>query len=159
MAATAEKMPTYTSTDIKHDSPLSSPLSIEEGQQKDIGTVLTHDEYHLATLGYKQEFIRSLGFFESCEYRGRTAKGYHPDDDQKPAFLIYAFLILLTRGGYIHVDELRFWYSCALRMGHGTLSSRRDRVSEHGAGPGGLLPIPTPLVFQIQSSDIVLIKS
>jgi hypothetical protein len=27
--------------------------------------VFTHDEYHLATLGYKQEFYRSLGFFES----------------------------------------------------------------------------------------------
>jgi hypothetical protein len=29
------------------------------------GLVLTHDEYHLATLGYKQEFTRSLGLFES----------------------------------------------------------------------------------------------
>ena len=27
--------------------------------------ILTHDEYHLATLGYRQEFLRSLGFFES----------------------------------------------------------------------------------------------
>lgn len=28
-------------------------------------TILTHDEYHLATLGYKQEFVRCLGLFES----------------------------------------------------------------------------------------------
>jgi hypothetical protein len=65
MAATIEKTPTHTSTDIKPDSPLASPLTTEEGRQKNIGTILTHDEYHLATLGYRQEFIRSLGFFES----------------------------------------------------------------------------------------------
>ena len=61
MAVPAEKV--STQTDIKHSS--SDPPSINETHSKDVGVVLTHDEYHLATLGYKQEFIRSLGFFES----------------------------------------------------------------------------------------------
>jgi hypothetical protein len=26
---------------------------------------MTHDEYHLATLGYKQTFLRGLGMFEN----------------------------------------------------------------------------------------------
>jgi hypothetical protein len=43
----------------------SETPSIEEGRLSPEGHVLTHDEYHLATLGYKQEFLRSLGFFES----------------------------------------------------------------------------------------------
>ena len=43
----------------------SDPPSIEEAVPASEGLVLTHDEYHLATLGYKQEFLRSLGFFES----------------------------------------------------------------------------------------------
>ena len=38
------------------------PISIQHGETTH---VFTHDEYHLATLGYKQEFYRSLGFFES----------------------------------------------------------------------------------------------
>src|ERR1700761_4131469 len=63
-----------TSMDIKlkpaNDSRLdnvssSETPSIEEGIQSSGGHLLTHDEYHLATLGYKQEFFRSLGFFES----------------------------------------------------------------------------------------------
>ena len=29
------------------------------------GRIFTQDEYRLATLGYKQEFLRSLGLFES----------------------------------------------------------------------------------------------
>ena len=38
------------------------PISIQHGETTHF---FTHDEYHLATLGYKQEFYRSLGFFES----------------------------------------------------------------------------------------------
>jgi hypothetical protein len=34
----------------------------EEGSTKQL---FTKDEYHLATLGYKQEFFRSLGLFEN----------------------------------------------------------------------------------------------
>lgn len=64
MASAVEKVPTQT--DIKHSSPTSSdPPSLKEAATNDVGVVLTHDEYHLATLGYKQEFIRCLGFFES----------------------------------------------------------------------------------------------
>lgn len=40
-------------------------ISVQDGTTTEPGMVLTHDEYHLATLGYKQEFIRCLGFFES----------------------------------------------------------------------------------------------
>lgn len=43
----------------------SETPSIEEGIQSSGGHILTDDPYHLATLGYKQEFFRSLGFFES----------------------------------------------------------------------------------------------
>ncbi|KIW91483.1 uncharacterized protein Z519_07449 [Cladophialophora bantiana CBS 173.52] len=65
MASTVEKVPTQM--DVKDTSTPSDPPSIKDGVQSNVGTavVLTHDEYHLATLGYKQEFIRSLGFFES----------------------------------------------------------------------------------------------
>jgi hypothetical protein len=50
----------------KLENTSSSELpSIEEGNVFTGGHVLSHDEYHLATLGYKQEFLRSLGFFES----------------------------------------------------------------------------------------------
>jgi hypothetical protein len=47
-------------------SPSDTP-SIEEGNVNVStgGHVLSNDEYHLATLDYKQEFLRSLGFFES----------------------------------------------------------------------------------------------
>jgi hypothetical protein len=45
-------------------SPSDTP-SIEEGNVSTGGHVLSNDEYHLATLSYKQEFLRSLGFFES----------------------------------------------------------------------------------------------
>jgi hypothetical protein len=45
-------------------SPFDTP-SMEEGNVSTGGHVLSNDEYHLATLGYKQEFLRSLGFFES----------------------------------------------------------------------------------------------
>jgi hypothetical protein len=31
----------------------------------DMKIVFTKDEYHLATLGYKQEFFRNLGLFEN----------------------------------------------------------------------------------------------
>lgn len=31
----------------------------------DEGKIYTRDEYHLATLGYKQEFLRSLSLFEN----------------------------------------------------------------------------------------------
>ncbi|OAL26095.1 Cholinephosphotransferase 1 [Fonsecaea nubica] len=65
MASTAEK--DLTQMDVKDTSTPSDPPSIKDGAHDnvDVGVVLTHDEYHLATLGYKQEFIRSLGFFES----------------------------------------------------------------------------------------------
>ncbi|KAJ9609783.1 hypothetical protein H2200_006111 [Cladophialophora chaetospira] len=63
MASTVEKVPTQT--DIKKSPPSSDPPSINDAAPSDVGVVLTHDEYHLATLGYKQEFIRCLGFFES----------------------------------------------------------------------------------------------
>ena len=63
MASTVEKVPPQT--DIKHATPSSDPPSINDASAKDLGVILTHDEYHLATLGYKQELIRSLGFFES----------------------------------------------------------------------------------------------
>jgi hypothetical protein len=36
--------------------------SVEEASAKH---ELTQDEYHLAKLGYKQEFFRSLGLFEN----------------------------------------------------------------------------------------------
>ena len=52
--------------DSKLDTVSSSETpSIEEGTHSSGGHILTHDEYHLATLGHKQEFFRSLGFFES----------------------------------------------------------------------------------------------
>lgn len=38
----------------------------EEGEVADMAkNIFTTDEYQLAKLGYKQEFLRSLGFFES----------------------------------------------------------------------------------------------
>ena len=39
--------------------------STEAKEEVSPGIILTHDEYHLATLGYKQEFHRFFGFFES----------------------------------------------------------------------------------------------
>ena len=57
MAETSEK-------DISHSN-IDGPPSLESHDSPKEGRVFTHDEYHLATLGYKQEFIRSLGFFES----------------------------------------------------------------------------------------------
>ena len=54
-----------TRTEMKKSSASSDSPSIKETAPSDVGVVLTHDEYHLATLGYKQEFHRSLGFFES----------------------------------------------------------------------------------------------
>ncbi|OCT50865.1 Thiamine transporter thi9 [Cladophialophora carrionii] len=64
MASTIEKTPTRT--DVKLSPPSSESPSVQDvGAPSDGGVVLTHDEYHLATLGYKQEFIRCLGFFES----------------------------------------------------------------------------------------------
>jgi hypothetical protein len=51
-------------SNLENASSTSTP-SIEEGNVSTGGHVLTHDEYHLATLGYNQEFFRSLGFFES----------------------------------------------------------------------------------------------
>ena len=36
--------------------------SLDDGNMKNI---YTKDEYHLATLGYKQEFFRGLGLFEN----------------------------------------------------------------------------------------------
>ena len=57
----AEKV--ISNADIKGSGHCSDDPSLEDGPST--GQVLTHDEYHLATLGYKQEFIRSLGFFES----------------------------------------------------------------------------------------------
>ena len=56
----AEKIPSHTDTKPIPDS----GESLTEGESY-VGQVLTHDEYHLATLGYKQEFIRCLGLFES----------------------------------------------------------------------------------------------
>ena len=46
-------------------SEINEPSSLESHEIPTEGRIFTHDEYHLATLGYKQEFIRSLGFFES----------------------------------------------------------------------------------------------
>lgn len=59
---------TSTTVDqIKPTESSSKTTSIENGVDVDVqkGHIFTHDEYHLATLGYKQEFFRSLGFFES----------------------------------------------------------------------------------------------
>jgi amino acid transporter len=63
MASVIEKVPSQT--DIKATSSPTEAPSIQNGSATDAGLVLTHDEYQLATLGYKQEFIRSLGLFES----------------------------------------------------------------------------------------------
>lgn len=63
MASNIEKVP--TETEIKKSPLESDSPSIQETAPGNVGVVLTHDEYHLATLGYKQEFRRSLGFFES----------------------------------------------------------------------------------------------
>ena len=65
MAETNEKA-AIVGEDIKSPDTSSEADSIEKGQV-DVasGHVFTHDEYHLATLGYKQEFLRSLGLFES----------------------------------------------------------------------------------------------
>lgn len=51
--------------DVKNASVPSDTPSIKEVGEAEAGIVLTHDEYHLATLGYKQEFLRCMGFFES----------------------------------------------------------------------------------------------
>jgi hypothetical protein len=45
-----------------------APVSrAKSGSMEDTSTKheLTQDEYHLAKLGYKQEFFRSLGLFEN----------------------------------------------------------------------------------------------
>jgi hypothetical protein len=42
----------------------SNTTSIEESNVSTGGQVLSSDEYHLATLSYKQEFLRSLDLFE-----------------------------------------------------------------------------------------------
>ena len=63
MASTIEKGPAQA--DLKQTTTPSDAVSVKNGTTTDAGLVLTHDEYHLATLGYKQEFLRSLGFFES----------------------------------------------------------------------------------------------
>ncbi len=63
MASALEKVPSQT--DIKATSSPADAPSIQNGSATEAGLVLTHDEYHLATLGYKQEFLRSLGLFES----------------------------------------------------------------------------------------------
>lgn len=64
MASTGEKV--SSGADIKQTTTPSDAVSVHNGTTTDAsGLVLTHDEYHLATLGYKQEFLRSLGFFES----------------------------------------------------------------------------------------------
>jgi len=57
--ATTEK-----TADIKTTPAASDTPSIDAGSTHE-GRILTHDEYHLATLGYKQEFVRCLGLFES----------------------------------------------------------------------------------------------
>jgi Amino acid permease len=59
---TEEKPTALSKLDIT--SPSDTP-SIEEGNVSTRGHVLSDDKYHLATLSYKQEFLRSLGFFES----------------------------------------------------------------------------------------------
>ena len=43
----------------------SDTTSIKEDNVSTGGHVLSDNEYHLATLGYKQEFLWSLGLFES----------------------------------------------------------------------------------------------
>lgn len=65
MATLIEKHSTTVDQNIKPADDSSKADSIEHGVDVQEGHVFTHDEYHLATLGYKQEFFRSLGFFES----------------------------------------------------------------------------------------------
>ncbi|RVX66664.1 hypothetical protein B0A52_09477 [Exophiala mesophila] len=62
MASPIEKVPTASDGKSPSDPPSDAP-SVQEGAVG--GLILTHDEFHLATLGYKQEFVRSLGFLES----------------------------------------------------------------------------------------------
>ncbi|KAK5449690.1 hypothetical protein LTS15_008765 [Exophiala xenobiotica] len=66
MASALEKDPLQS--DVKNTNPSpTDTLSVKDGTitTDAPGLVLTHDEYHLATLGYKQEFVRCLGLFES----------------------------------------------------------------------------------------------
>jgi hypothetical protein len=41
------------------------PMAETETEYVTSKQVFTKDEYHLATLGYKQEFFRGLGLFEN----------------------------------------------------------------------------------------------
>lgn len=63
------KAPVINSTDkspsLEKDSPSTNTTGETDIAHGTTTHVFTHDEYHLATLGYKQEFYRSLGFFES----------------------------------------------------------------------------------------------
>ncbi len=64
MASVVEKDPSQADVKNTNASPADT-ISLKDGTTTDTGLVLTHDEYHLATLGYKQEFVRCLGLFES----------------------------------------------------------------------------------------------
>jgi hypothetical protein len=39
--------------------------SSQEAPDREVGEIMNADEAHLASLGYKQEFIRTLGIFEN----------------------------------------------------------------------------------------------
>lgn len=41
------------------------PVTVTDNEHECTKQIFTKDEYHLATLGYKQEFIRGLGIFEN----------------------------------------------------------------------------------------------
>jgi hypothetical protein len=58
----SEKIASATDVDAK---PPSDDSALEDGPTVGQTTVLSADEFHLATLGYRQEFRRTLGFFES----------------------------------------------------------------------------------------------
>jgi hypothetical protein len=58
----SEKIAPATGVDAKAPS---DDFVLEDGSTAGQTTVLSADEFHLATLGYRQEFRRTLGFFES----------------------------------------------------------------------------------------------
>jgi hypothetical protein len=64
--ASMEKTPETNESKIEPVVQASSTTdeNVEEGNMKNL---FTKDEYQLATLGYKQEFFRSLGLFENWQ--------------------------------------------------------------------------------------------
>ena len=43
----------------------SGDVSSQDTPDREVGEVMNADEAHLASLGYKQEFFRTLGIFEN----------------------------------------------------------------------------------------------